>query len=297
MAPSAISNASPATGSHGEGMDIFTKKGADTVNLAVGAANGKSTIPTLPDFATKEEEQKYHKEHLVAAFRVFAANGFDEGLSGHMSLRDPIDPQTFWINPYTMHFADITVSDLVRVTEDAEVVHGAHAVNAAGFAIHSEIHKAHPWVNAVCHAHSTAGKAYSAFGKPLPPLTQDSLKFYGHHSILHEYGGPVLSTDEGRAIAGVIGDDTNIVILRNHGLLSVGATIDEACYWFCSFDKCCQAQLLIDAASAFHGEPSRIDEEVAVKSAKILGARNRGWLHFQAYYSNMVKKTNGSFLQ
>lgn len=99
MAPSAISNASPATGSHGEGMDIFTKKGADTVNLAVGAANGKSTIPTLPDFATKEEEQKYHKEHLVAAFRVFAANGFDEGLSGHMSLRDPIDPQTFWINP------------------------------------------------------------------------------------------------------------------------------------------------------------------------------------------------------
>ncbi|KAK6199117.1 hypothetical protein LQW54_010100 [Pestalotiopsis sp. IQ-011] len=253
MAPSAISNTYAATGGHGEGMDIFTKKGADTVNLAVGAANGKSTIPTLTDFATKDEEQKYHKEHLVAASRVFAANGFDEGLSGHMSL-------------YTMHFADITVSDLVRVTEDAEVVHGTHAVNAAGFAIHSEIHKAHPWVNAVCHAHSTAGKAYSAFGRPPPPLTQDSLKFYGHHTSCTS-------------------------------LLSVGATIDEACYWFCSFDKCCQAQLLIDAASAFHGEPRRIDEEVAVKSAKILGARNRGWLHFQAYYSNMLKKTNGSFLQ
>lgn len=297
MAPSAIANTNNTTSKHGEEMNIFKMKGADTANLAVGAANGKSTIPTLPDFKSKEEERKYHKEHLVAAFRVFAANGFDEGLSGHMSLRDPVNPNTFWINPYTMHFADINVSDLVCVTEEAEIVHGIHSVNAAGFAIHSEIHKAHPWINAVCHAHSTAGKAYSTFGKPLPPLTQDSLKFYGRHSILHEYGGPVLSTEEGQAIAGVINDDTNMVILQNHGLLSIGTTIDEACYWFCSFDKCCQAQLLIDAASPFNGGPKRIDEEIAIKSAKILGARSRGWLHFQAYYTNMVRKTGGSFLQ
>ena len=103
-----------------------------------------------------------------------------------------------------MHFADIKVSDLVRVTEEAEVVHGHHAVNAAGFAIHSEIHQAHPWINAVCHAHSTAGKAWSVFGEPLPPLTQDSLKFHGGHTaVLHEYHGPVVTTAEGQAIAGV----------------------------------------------------------------------------------------------
>ena len=198
---------------------------------------------------------------------------------------------------YSIHLADIKVSDLVCVTEDAEVVHGIHSVNAAGFAIHSEIHQAHPWINAVCHAHSTAGKAYSAFGKPVPPLTQDSLKFYGHTSILHEYHGPVLNTDEGKAIAGVINEETNMVILRNHGLLSVGTTIDEACYWFISFDRCCQAQLMIDAAAAFHGAPRPIDEKTAVESAKMLGARQRGWLHFQPYYSNMLEKANGAFLQ
>ncbi|KAJ3529324.1 hypothetical protein NM208_g9812 [Fusarium decemcellulare] len=281
-----------------KGLDeksVFHKKGADLTNLAVGAAEGKSTIPKIPDFATKEEEQRYCKEHLACAFRVFAENGFDEGLSGHMSLRDPIDPKTFWINPYSMHFADITVSDLVRVTEDAEVVDGIHSVNAAGFAIHSEVHQAHPWINAVCHAHSTAGKAYSVFGKPLPPLMQDSLKFYGRQAILHEYGGPVLNTAEGKAIAGVINDDTNIVILRNHGLLSVGTTIDEACYWFCAFDKCCQSQLMIDAASPFHGAPRPVEEEIAVESSRLIGARQRGWLHFQPYYSNMDKKTGGAF--
>ncbi len=195
-----------------------------------------------------------------------------------------------------MHFADITVSDLVRVTEEAEVVSGRHYVNAAGFAIHSEIHKAHPWINAVCHAHSTAGKAYSTFGRPLPPLTQDSLRFYGKHSILHEYHGPVFSTDEGRAIASVINDETNIVILQNHGLLSVGTTIDEACYWFLSFDRCCQSQLMVDAATPARGAPVEIDEVVAKESARVIGARPRGWLNFQPYYSNMLAKTGGAFL-
>ncbi|CAH0028390.1 unnamed protein product [Clonostachys rhizophaga] len=194
MAPTAIPTPQPEESiSTLDGTSIFHKKGADLLNFAVGSTTGKSTIPKILDFKTKEEERQYAKEHLACAFRVFAANGFDEGLSGHMSLRDPVDPKTFWINPYSMHFADITVSDLVRVTEEAEVIDGIHSVNAAGFAIHSEIHQAHPWVNAVCHAHSTAGKAFSVLGKPVAPLMQDALKFYKRQSILHdhlEFWGP-----------------------------------------------------------------------------------------------------------
>lgn len=196
-----------------------------------------------------------------------------------------------------MHFSDIKVSDLVCVTEDAEVVHGIHSVNAAGFAIHSEIHQAHPWINAVCHAHSTAGKAYSVIGKTIPPVTQDSLKFYGKTSILHEYHGPVLNTEEGKAIANEINDETNMVILRNHGLLSVGTTIDEACYWFLSFNRCCEAQMMLDAVAPYHGPPRLIDEKVARESAKLLGARQRGWLQLQPYYTNILEKTGGRFLQ
>ncbi|KAH6679898.1 class II aldolase/adducin N-terminal [Plectosphaerella plurivora] len=269
--------------------------------MAVGAQtkDGRSTVPTIPKFQTKEEEQRYCKQHLVAAFRVFADRGYDEGVAGHMSLRDPIQPDHFWINPYAMHFADITVSDLVLVNEDAEVVQGDHAVNAAGFSIHSEIHKAHPWINAVCHAHTVYGKAYSVFGKKLPPVMQDSLRFYGSHSVNLDYGGVVLSSDEGKNIAATLGPRDKVCILQNHGLLSVGETIDEAAYWFVCFDKCCQAQLAIDAVVHAQGDESRpkeVDHKTAFFTEQRIGTRHRGWLNFQPYYTNMVRKTKGEFL-
>lgn len=197
-----------------------------------------------------------------------------------------------------MHFADICVSDLVLVNENAEIVEGEHAVNAAGFAIHSEIHKAHPWINAVCHAHTVAGKAYSTFGKPLPPIMQDSLRFYDSHVVNTEYAGVVLSSDEGKTIAKLLRRQDKVAILQNHGLLLVGETIDEAAYWFVCFDKCCKAQLMIDAASAGTGyQPKLVDHETATFTAKNSGARYRGWLNFQPYYTNMVKKTKGEFLK
>jgi ribulose-5-phosphate 4-epimerase/fuculose-1-phosphate aldolase len=321
MSPSST-EPQPTTTPHDARSDIFNKKGADQRAMAVGASAKSASTLSMPTFSTKEEEQKYQKEHLACAFRVFAAEGFSEGLAGHMSLRDPINPKTFWINPYTIHFEDITVSDLVQVTEDAEVISGDHAINAAGFAIHSEIHKAHPWINAVCHAHSIAGKAYSAFGIPLPPLFQDSLRFYGSHEVLTEYGGVTLSTDEGKMIADIIKPNTKVAILQHHGLLSVGTTIDEACYWFCCFDRCCRAQvsdfllalvlqdqyarpfadympkLMIDAASPAHGgRPKNVDHETAYFTEQSIGSRYRAWLNFQPYYTNMLKKTKGDFLK
>ena len=196
-----------------------------------------------------------------------------------------------------MHFEDITVSDLVMVNEEAEVVVGEHAVNAAGFSIHSEIHKAHPWINAVCHAHSIAGKAYSTFGKPLPAVMQDSLRFYGSHVVNLDYGGVVLSSEEGKNIAKVLRPQDKVAILQNHGLISVGETIDEAAYWFMCFDKCCRAQLMVDAASNGTGvQPKEVDHETAFYTEQTIGTRYRGWLNFQPYYTNMVKKTNGEFL-
>lgn len=100
MSPSAIEMADGPV--LDENLNIFNKKGSDMQSMAVGAVkkDGTSAVPTMPVFESKEAEQKYCKEHMACAFRVFAANGFDEGLAGHMSLRDPINPKTFWINPY-----------------------------------------------------------------------------------------------------------------------------------------------------------------------------------------------------
>lgn len=215
-----------------------------------------------------------------------------------------------------MHFEDIRVSDLVLVNEDAEIIEGNHAVNAAGFAIHSEIHKAHPWINAVCHAHvslcifpciilanarlqTVYGKAYSVFGKKLPAMMQDSLRFYGSHSVNLDYGGVVLSSDEGKNIAATLRPQDKVCILQNHGLLSVGETIDEAAYWFMCFDKCCQSQLAIDSVIRAQGDAfqaKEVDHDTAYYTEQSIGTRHRGWLNFQPYYTNMLKKTNGDFL-
>jgi ribulose-5-phosphate 4-epimerase/fuculose-1-phosphate aldolase len=189
------------------------------------------------------------------------------------------------------------VSDLILVNEDGDVVHGSEPINAAAFAIHSEIHKARPNANAACHAHSVYGKAFSVFGRPLDMITQDSLRFYKHHGVYRNFGGVVLDREEGKRIAECLGDG-KAVILQNHGLLTVGESVDEAAFWFMSLDKTCHAQLLADAASAGSGyEKIPIDEAEAEFSFKSVGTPEKGWLAFQGYYDEQLVKTKGNFLR
>lgn len=129
-----------------------------------------------------------------------------------------------------MHFALIKVSDLILVDEHGYVVIGDEPINTAAFTIHSAIHKARPDVHAACHAHSVYGKAFSAFGRELEMLTQDSLRFYKDHAVYPQFGGVVLDEEEGRRIAEHLGDK-KAIILQNHGLLTVGQSVDEAAFW------------------------------------------------------------------
>ncbi|KIW01856.1 uncharacterized protein PV09_06705 [Verruconis gallopava] len=113
-------------------------------------------VYVLPVFSSKEEERKWAKEPMVGVFRVFARHGFADGFNGHISLRDPIEPDKFWINPYAKHFGMLCVSDSVRVTAAGKYVEGSKSkINTAGFIIHLTIHRHRPDINVVCHAHST----------------------------------------------------------------------------------------------------------------------------------------------
>jgi len=270
----------------------------NAVNGALGkTASGKRlNIRTYPKFKTLEEERLYRKQHLAAAFRVFADRGFDEGVAGHISVRDPLLTDHFWLNPLSQHFSQIKVSDLILVNEDGDVVEGDEPINAAAFAIHSEIHKARPDVHAACHAHSVYGKAWSVFGKELDMMTQDALRFYKSHAVYTDFKGAVLDREEGRRIAEALGNG-KAAILQNHGLLTVGHSVDEAAFWFISLDKTCHAQLLADAASAGNGyKKVMIEEEEAEFTYKQVGLPPKGWLAFQGYYDEQVAKTGGSFL-
>lgn len=109
----------------------------------------------------------------------------DEGAAGHISVRDPILAEHFWINPFFRSFKCLKVSDLVLVNAEGEVVEGGnlHGINVAGFVIHSAVHKARPDVVAACHAHSIAGKAFSTLGIELDITTQDACAFWNDHAV------------------------------------------------------------------------------------------------------------------
>src|SRR5437660_6140594 len=113
--------------------------------------------PQYPTFDNVEDERRHRKQRLAAAFRLFGQFGFDEGVAGHITARDPELLDHFWVNPFGMHFSQIRVSDLILVNSEGRVVEGNRMVNAAAFAIHSQVHEARPDVVAAAHAHSVYG--------------------------------------------------------------------------------------------------------------------------------------------
>src|SRR5690348_602918 len=135
-------------------------------------------LPAPPKFEDPAQERRHRKERLAASFRLFARFGFDEGVAGHITVRDPEYPDRFWVNPFGVHFGHIRVSDLVLVDENGEVLEGKYPVNTAAFAIHSRVHAARPDVIAAAHSHSLYGKTWSSLGRLLDPITQDACAFY-----------------------------------------------------------------------------------------------------------------------
>jgi ribulose-5-phosphate 4-epimerase/fuculose-1-phosphate aldolase len=237
----------------------------------------------VPTFASPADERRHVKQRLAAAFRLFGAFGFDEGVAGHITVRDPERRDHFWVNPFRQNFKHISVSDLLLVNEDGDVVEGDRPVNRAAFVIHGQVHAARPDVNAAAHAHSVHGKAFSALGRLLDPLTQDACAFYEDHNLFDDYTGVVVDITEGKRIAHALGD-AKAAILRNHGLLTVGQTVDAAAWWFITMERTCQAQLLADAA----GTTVPIAPEHARTTYGQVGSELAGWFNFQPLYDWIV---------
>jgi len=242
-------------------------------------------LPQPPVFERVEDERLHRKQRLAAAFRLFARYGFDEGIAGHITVRDPEFSDHFWVNPFGMYFGHIRVSDLILVDSDGEVVKGNQPVNQAAFAIHAPIHAQRPDVVAAAHSHSPYGKLWSTFGRLLAPLTQDACSFYEDHAVFADYTGVVLDTSEGERIAATL-SDRKAVILQNHGLLTVGQSVDEAAWWFITMERSCQVQAMAEAA----GSPHLIDPAIAQLTQTQVGTHYSGWFCFQPLYDKIVRE-------
>ncbi|KAK4888936.1 hypothetical protein LTR27_012216 [Elasticomyces elasticus] len=222
MAPSAISppeQDAVASTTHGTAVQ---KKKTPLQMISQG-----TSLPCIPVHPTFAGHRQWTLEHMAIAFRVFARKGYTEGMSGHISVRDPEFPHTFWTNPLGRHFGLLKSSDMILVNYEA-------------------------------------GKAWSTFARPLEMLNQDVTYFYGSaQSVYHEFGGVVFTVEEGERLAAALGPEGKGMILRNHGLITVGSTVDEAAYMYTLMERSCEVQLMVEAAAANGVKKVYVPEESA----------------------------------
>jgi ribulose-5-phosphate 4-epimerase/fuculose-1-phosphate aldolase len=187
-------------------------------------------------------EEWQARVELAACYRLIAHFGMTDIVDTHISARVPGPDHHFLINPYGWLFDEITASSLVKIDLDGNKVdEDEEEINYAGYVIHSAIHAAREDAGCVLHTHTTAGMAVSAQADGLLPLTQHALRFYDNLAY-HDYEGIALDTDERKRLVADLGI-SRTMILRNHGLLTVGRTVPEAFHLMFMLEKSCQSQI------------------------------------------------------
>ncbi len=202
--------------------------------------------------------------------------------TGRRYVRDPVNPEHFWVNPLGRSFRQMRVSDLLLVDYEGRVVEGHGILNGAAFTIHSQIHKAHPDIVAAAHTHSLYGRTWSALGRLLEPISQDACAFFEDHVLL-QFDGVVLANQQGERLARAL-HGNKAAILKNHGIITLGQSVEEAAWWYISMERCCQSQLLAEAA----GDVDAIDPACAAETWEAVGKPEVGRFSFRPLYEDLL---------
>ncbi|WP_270933862.1 class II aldolase/adducin family protein [Falsiroseomonas oryzae] len=236
--------------------------------------------PVRPDPNHVPTEREL-REDLAAAYRLIALYGMTDLVFTHLSVRVPGDGHRFLVNPYGLLFEEITASSLVLVDAEGEPRQATSwPVNPAGFVIHSAVHMGREDAQCVMHTHTLAGMAVAAQQGGLLPLNQMSMEFEGRVA-LHDYEG-IAADDNLSERERLVRDlgDRPCMILRHHGLLTVGRTVAEAFYWMWYLEQACRIQLMAQSSGAKLAIPP---QEVVLRARAQFGTGpTKGWLPWQA---------------
>ncbi|HLJ64978.1 MAG TPA: class II aldolase/adducin family protein [Stellaceae bacterium] len=226
-----------------------------------------ATSSVTPLRAGALELERQARIDLAACYRLVAHFGMDDLVYTHISARVPGHPDQFLINPYGMMFHEITASSLVKVDREGKILDDTpYPVNLAGIVIHSAVLSGRPDVNCVVHTHTRAGVAVSCLEQGLMPINQFALMFHGRLAY-HDYEGIALDFDECSRLQMDLGDKA-AMILRNHGLLTVGRTIPDAFSLIYYLEQSCRVQLDLMAAG---GKITTLSPEVCERTANQFG--------------------------
>lgn len=201
---------------------------------------------------------------LAAVYRLCVHYGWSEHIYNHIALRVPGEPECFLVKKHRLLYEEVCASNLMKLRLDGEPLPGQEKVNPAGFTIHTAVLKARPDLHCTLHFHTIAGMALSANSRGLQPLTQGDMRFYNRLSY-HDYEGLATNMDETARLQRDLGATNKAMILRNHGLLTCGATAGEALTLARYLDTSCKVQMTLLAAGC---EPLVPSPEVCEHTAQ-----------------------------
>ena len=247
-------------------------------------------LNTAEHLSNLESAEKKLRVELACAYRLVDYFGWCELIYAHLTARVPGPDAHFLINPYGLNYDEVTASNLVKIDINGHVVEDSdHPINEAGFIIHSAIHMLENTSNhVVMHTHSRAGMAVAALKDGLLPISMGATMFYDDIAY-HDYEGPSLYLDERSRLQSSLGNK-RALILRNHGLMTVGETVPEAFVRLYRLESACRTQL--DASAA--GEVNLLDRDTASKSGQDVNrfmesADDYGQLEFDALMRKIDK--------
>lgn len=209
-----------------------------------------------PSFETVEALRAYRKRVLVTAYRLFGAFGWGSLGDGHITARDPEQTNAMWLIRHGVPFHRTTTDDLVLVAPDGRV-DSTHAINMTAYYIHAPIHEARPEVVAVAHTHTPYATPWAANVEFFRMICQEATAFFEDHSIFDGEEVQVGDFDTGKRIAAALGE-TKAVLLRNHGPLTVGHSVEEAIGWFLLLERVAEVHVKAHHAKPISDEAARI---------------------------------------
>lgn len=234
-------------------------------------------LDEIPSMYGRVSPQEWEtRVNLAACYRLVDLYDMSDMTRTHVSAKIPGE-EAFLLNPFGLMFSEITASSLIKVDIDGNALsESPYKINPAGYTIHSAVHAARADAHCVLHTHSVAGMAISALECGLLPISQHAMRFYNRLAY-HDYEGIAFDLSERERLVRDLGEH-NVMILRNHGLMSAGRTIDEAFSLIFYLEKCAQSQLQAMATGAKLVIPSEeVCEHAAQQFVKNVNLSIRDW--------------------
>jgi ribulose-5-phosphate 4-epimerase/fuculose-1-phosphate aldolase len=254
-------------------------------------SNNRLTLDAVPRHDDLLQERLHRKQRLAASYRLFAQYGFEVGLAGHFTARDPIETEHYWINPLGVPFSQISVSQLLRVDSQGQVVEGEGLLNTSALELHYGLQQARPEVVGIAHLHGFYGRTWSSLGQLFDPITAEAGAFVGDQAIFRRHdlrkADGTLEQDRD-LVTGAFVDSfasNNLLFWQNHGVWTVGETVESAAWRFILAEDVARSHLLARAA----GVPIIPQVEPASVQGR---ARNElfSWLNFQPLWDEIIAR-------